>query len=321
MNLNPNEMINSITKFEASDHMPIQLSNSFLKEKLRNANNNPNIINLARGEGRPQVLNDIGFHPEILFDWGVKSMHSFLDDRRRDTRNLYDPEFVDKQEIVKLASKYSELYLKKNKKHSQLGNMQENKIRLDELGRKIQTVNDHDRLLEIKFVILYAMHTLGDCSHKNDTPIISCSEGINRYNVAYRFGNYLKNKYFVILDNWVRCDQEGISFTRTDYVINLLHECGLNWFPDINNEIMLKYAIFPHNLVGYYLIERGQVVKYVVNRHYIEEWEKDASFEIGDDIYIEQNIDFNILGTYSTIYQFDNFRFSIAARRQFNRYW
>ena len=75
------EMIDNIPKFECSDGQLITLSETFLKQKLHNALTNPRIINLARGEGRSTALNDIVFHPEILFDWGEKSMHAFLDNQ------------------------------------------------------------------------------------------------------------------------------------------------------------------------------------------------------------------------------------------------
>ncbi len=73
------EMIQNIPKFECSDGSPLDYDDDFFKDKLQGALTNRNIICLARGEGRSRVLNDIVFHPEILFDWGEKSVHAYLE--------------------------------------------------------------------------------------------------------------------------------------------------------------------------------------------------------------------------------------------------
>ena len=58
------------------------------------------IICLARGEGRHAALEDIVFHPEVLFDWGEKSMHAFLDDKNEKLRRFCDPNVIDRTLII-----------------------------------------------------------------------------------------------------------------------------------------------------------------------------------------------------------------------------
>lgn len=101
------EMINNIPRFESSDGQIGNLTDAFLKQKLHNVLTNPSIINLARGEGRSTVLNDIVFHPEILFDWGEKSMHAFLDNQSDRLREFCDPNIVNKEMMIDYINKYT----------------------------------------------------------------------------------------------------------------------------------------------------------------------------------------------------------------------
>jgi len=115
--------------------------------------------------------------------------------------------------------------------------------------------------------------------------------------------------------SWVDTREEGIAYKRTDYVNEILEQYGLRWFSNRHNEIMLKYSIFPQQLVGYYLLDRNSVQKYVINRHYVDEWEENSGFEIGAPIYFEQIIDFEKLGPYNTVYEYNEKSFSIAGRK------
>ena len=80
---------------------------------------------------------------------------------------------------------------------------------------------------------------------------------------------------------------------------------------------MLKYCIFPQQLVGYYFYDRGCLQKYVINKHYVDEWEENMDFEIGSFIYFEQMVDFEKLGPYNTVYEYSGRSFSIAGRDKY----
>lgn len=98
--MNERAWIESIAKFECSDGRYLNFTEEFIKNKLRNALSNENIICLARGEGRSRILNDIVFHPEILFDWGEKSVHALLENKDERLRRFCDPESIDKDIMI-----------------------------------------------------------------------------------------------------------------------------------------------------------------------------------------------------------------------------
>jgi hypothetical protein len=310
------EMIDNIPRFEASDGQIISFSKTFLKQKLHNALTNSSIINIARGEGRSTALNDIVFHPEILFDWGEKSMHAFLDSQSSTLREFCDPNVVNKEMMIKYINKYARHLVRMMNKHKALrvdGDVNE---KIEQLIDTVVNETIEKNLLYLKEWLIYAFHTMGVREFAKITPCISCSYGFERFRVAQDFGGYGgRNRYYVIMDSWVNRNEEGITYKKTDYIDYILEEYGLKWFSNHHSEIMLKYAIFPQQLVGYYFVDNEKIIKYVVNKHYIDEWNRNPKFEIGMEVYFDQNIDFNILGPYNTVYQYYNGGFSVAGRR------
>jgi hypothetical protein len=310
------EMIDNIPRFESSDGKIRNLTDEFLKQKLHNAIVNPSIINLARGEGRSTALNDIVFHPEILFDWGEKSMHAFLDSQTNTLREFCDPNVVNKEMMIDYIHKYARYLERMIFKYHVLcvdGDVHE---KIERLINSVVSETNFEKLLCLKEWLIYAFHTMGVREFAKITPCISCSHGLERFRVAKRFGGYQgRNRYYVIMDSWVNQIEEGITYKKTEYVNSVLEEYGLKWFSNYNSEIMLKYAIFPQQLVGYYFIDNGEITKYVINKHYVDEWNRNPEFEIGMPIYFEQYIDFGILGPYNTVYQYYNGEFSVAGRR------
>lgn len=226
MPMTAEEMIDNIPRFESSDGQIISLSDRFLKQKLHNALGNPSIINLARGEGRSTALNDIVFHPEILFDWGEKSMHAFLDSQSNTLREFCDPDVVNKEMMIEYINKYARHLVRMVDKHQELrvdGDVHE---KIEQLIDIVINEENEEKLLRLKEWLIYAFHTMGVREFAKITPCISCSYGSERFEVARRFGGYNgRNKYYVIMDNWVNQNEEGVTYKKTDYVNSILEDC------------------------------------------------------------------------------------------------
>ncbi|MDD3174303.1 MAG: hypothetical protein PHF63_11730 [Herbinix sp.] len=309
------EAIWNIPRFESSDGKILRLSDKFIRNKLLNALYNRDIICLSRGEGRSTVINDIILHPEILFDWGEKSVHAFLSNKQEELRRFCDPNVVDKESLIYYVKKYS-LNLENYYLRYRWNTKEDVEQFMKKLLEEINVENEIEKLLCIKEWLIYALHTMGEPEFKGITSCISCSYGNNRFEVANKFGRgFRQNNYYVILDSWVNITEEGTAYKKMDYVNDVLGQYGLKWFSNKHNEIMLKYAIFPQQLVGYYLWDRNNISKHVLNRHYIEKWNNDSDYEIGQPIYFEQIADFERLGPYNTVYEFNGSRFSIIGRR------
>lgn len=310
------EMIQSIPKFECSDGSPLRFEDEFYKNKLMNALTNQDIICVARGEGRSRILNDIVFHPEILFDWGEKSLHALLDRQDERMRIFCDPEIVDKEVMLYYIRKYGQKlkYYYGRYKYLKCQEEDANDF-VEQLINNVEVEDDVSKLLCIKEWLIYALHTMQEKEFSKVTPCISCSYGDNRFNTVRMFGRGRNNSYYVVMDSWVECCEEGRAYKKTDYVNEILEQYGLRWFSNRHNEIMIKYGIFPQQLVGYYFYDRGNLAKYVINKHYAEAWNENPNFEIGNPIYFEQLIDFDNLGPYNTVYEYNGRKYSIAGRR------
>ncbi|MDD3417764.1 MAG: DUF3427 domain-containing protein [Lachnospiraceae bacterium] len=245
MPMTAEEMIDNIPRFESSDGQIISLSDRFLKHKLHNALANPSIINLARGEGRSTALNDIVFHPEILFDWGEKSMHAFLDSQSNTLREFCDPDVVNKEVMIEYIYKYAWHLERMMIKHHALRVDGDVHKKIEQLINIVVNETIGEKLLCLKEWLIYAFHTMGAREFAKITPCISCSYGSERFEVARRFGGYNgRNKYYVIIDNWVNQNEEGVTYKKTDYVNSILEDCGLKWFSNHHKERELKILLF-----------------------------------------------------------------------------
>lgn len=310
------EIIEQIPRFESSDGRNLSFQDSFIKEKLHKATYNRDIICLARGDGRSRIINDIVFHPEILFDWGEKSMHAFLEDKDERLRAFCDPNMIDKDAMIYYINVYGN---KLNEYSRKFKILSENTSHINDfVNNLIEEVNFEEntkKLVVLKEWLFYALHTMGEREFSRITPWLSCSFGETRFDTASKFGRGRENHYYVIMDSWVSKCEENNAYMSMDYVNSILKEYELKWFDNRNNEIMLKYGIFPQQLVGYYFFDRGVLEKYVINKHYVDEWERNLEFEIGEPVYFEQTIDFNKLGPYNSVYEYSRGAFSVVGRR------
>ncbi|EIW15695.1 hypothetical protein SAMN04515679_0507 [Pelosinus fermentans] len=79
------------------------------------------------------------------------------------------------------------------------------------------------------------------------------------------------------------------AYYLTRNIISRLKSFSIDWYPDHNKEIMIRYGLFPQNIVGYYVYKDGKLCSYVINPYYLCKWRADSSFDIGDGVFIDQS--------------------------------
>ncbi|HCL4558104.1 TPA: hypothetical protein N2E03_003751 [Clostridium botulinum] len=326
----PKNLIYSIPYFKSKNSDICGRDKEFIKEQLLKAEENHSLIRLVRGEGRKFILDSIIDNPDIIFDWGEKSMHSFFE--TSEVRDFLEPNEVNKELLLRLLNLYEkELdyhYDRYFKKHytglkSDCGDKIINKIR-----KAIENSDSYDDLIIIKEWLCYALHTGGNKKFSDISPWVSTSMGNNRYKTGYLYGHgncnifnpknksSIFNRRFVILDYWVPTYEEGVTYKNANYVGEKLRSMGLPWYHNKDNEVMVKYGLLPHRLIGYYYFENDELKYYFVNHHYLDEWNKNDNFNIGDDLYIDQiDVDFPNKNPYRIIYVKHGRSFSIYNRR------
>ena len=322
----PNQMIESIEIAKLGEHNLDMHDLNRLKNKLFHAEQNTDIIRLARGEGRVQMLDEIISNDDVIFNWGMKGQHAFY--QHSQFRDFLEPNSMDIAMMKDIVRIFKESITHQYSNH--FHDFHDRTDKMEGIVEKIHTMidehsNSHESLVLIKDWICSVLHTAGAADFKNISPWVSTTSGYNRYKTAYLFGKGRipfsrrimgKNKRFVIFDTWVYVNEEHYAYERTRYLINTFRELGLPWYPDIHHEIMLKYAIYPHRLIGYYYFENDNLLYYKVNPHYWEYINLDKHFEIGNEIYIDQsNVCFPTNNPYRVIYSRRGNDFDVYALR------
>lgn len=306
--MNAKDLIRTIPQFKSNNDELCGLSPDFLKNQLLISEERQDIIRLARGEGRKTFIKIIA-DPDLIFDWGVKSNHSLqMQDQMRD---FLEPGQVSIDLLYEHIAKLEEVIVL----HKERSPYVKGKIRIDELKVAVKTAKTQEDLVLLKEFICFFLHTAGNVKgFTYITPWISTSKGSWRYDTACFFGR--RNKRYVIWDYWVPVEEHGQTYHRTADIIEQLKKLGITWYRDIHKEIMVKFAFFPHRIVGYYYLENNQLQYYFFNHHYLQRWAEVVTFRIGDYIYIPQDhVNFPAVNPYNLIYTYDGEQIGTFARR------
>lgn len=324
----PQNMIDKITSARTQERSLTSDELRHLRDLLYRAEQDDQIIRVARGEGRSSILNPIASNDNILFGWGMKAQHALYEESAY--RNFLEPGCVDAAYMRRIIKQYEKAISYRMTKHFPeyaSDAMAENNRYVQRLLRNVDLFQNEPEQLElIKDWLCTVLQTSGDINFRKVSPWISASLGEERYKTAYFFsggrtstsggpqGNSIK-KRFVILDAWVRKDEEHIAFEKTADLITRLNSINLPWYEDRHHEIMMKYAIYPQNLIGYYYFENDHLLHYRVNPHYLNAWIENPRIQIGDYVYIDQDLD-NLPADnpYRLIYSRFGDRFSVARR-------
>ncbi|MCW0603545.1 hypothetical protein OKR38_18600 [Clostridioides difficile] len=172
-NLESSNLINSIPYFKSKYSDLCGLDDIFLKNQLHMAENNNEIIKMARGEGRKEILESIIEPCNLIFDWGQKSMHSLLDSS--EIRKFLEPDGIDKELMFDLLELSEESLLyhtnKYNKKSCGIKSV------IDKINKAILRAESQSDLIIIKEWLCYMLHTAGHNEFKKISPWVSVSTG------------------------------------------------------------------------------------------------------------------------------------------------
>lgn len=324
----PQTLIRGIQCAKTTDRELTRRELSLLQAKLLQAEENHGILRLARGDGRKDILDEILADDQVIFGWGLKSQHAFHE--QSELRDLLEPDQADINGLKKLVKLYQENFAY-HYARKEFRNAGANHAKIvQQLYAIIENEQvSHEDLLCIKNWLCMTLHTAGYPGFRSITPWVSVSCGAKRYKTAYFFGKgkSLAKKQptkhsgtaihrFVIFDTWVHSNDEHYTFEYTKFLIHRLSQLGLPWYPDRHHEIMLKYAIYPQNLIGYYYFEDDYLCYYYVNPHYLACMTSQPEFKIGDHVDIDQTgVDFPANNPYRMIYTRDGNAFSVYKRR------
>lgn len=105
-----------------------------------------------------------------------------------------------------------------------------------------------------KFALLALLHNKGkDDYFKPSSCFVSLTYGENKYNTAKKFAVGRNNNgliYIYILKKSLK------NHFRAGDLTNKLCDLGIKWYEDSNSEIMVINGLYPHNIIGFFEINR-----------------------------------------------------------------
>lgn len=122
-----------------------------------------------------------------------------------------------------------------------------------------------------KFALLALLHNKGktdgskgkiDDYFKPYSCFVSLTYGENKYNTAKKFAVGRNNNgliYIYILEKSLKNHFRAMDLT------NKLCDLGIKWYEDVNSEIMVINGLYPHNIIGFFEINREEVKRFVLN--------------------------------------------------------
>ena len=280
------------------------LEDKIIRKKLEHAyikgykESNSDFVMVSRGEGGYSPLEYI--LSDNLFVWGIKD--SLAESKEELLQDLLGPKGDSKEFLSKLLNEMKvgfEYYIENRNKwkvkieltHENVSNL------LNELKAQIDCSKNAEEILTAKYCICIGLHLLNHYGiYRTNKIFISAQQGLFRYDKALRFAQGInkENKNFALLDFWIRKSEYAKAQYYATEFYDLLKKHYIKWF-DIDKkyltyEVLIKYALIPHRIIGYYYYEDNELKHYEINPSYIDKWVSDENFAIGDNIFISQDL-------------------------------
>ena len=120
-----------------------------------------------------------------------------------------------------------------------------------------------------KFVFLGFLHNKGvqygnyrDDYFKPYSGFVSLTYGEGKYDIAKNFALKNKRKGFIFV-YILRKDLP--NYFKAETLTNELAKYNVKWYDDIHKEIMVINGLYPHNIVGFFEIEKEKTKRFILN--------------------------------------------------------
>jgi len=133
-----------------------------------------------------------------------------------------------------------------------------------------------------KFVLLAFLHNKGNDDYfKPYSSFASLTYGQGKYDTAKMFA-IERNKKGVVYTYILKKDSK--QYFKTEDMNQILKKHGVEWYEDKHNEIMILNGLFPHNVIGFFEIDKNLTKKFVLNYWFHQ--------QIKDDLCRKSNFDY-----------------------------
>ena len=114
-----------------------------------------------------------------------------------------------------------------------------------------------------KLVLLAFLHNKGNDDYfKPYSSFASLTYGQGKYDTAKMFA-IERNKKGVIYTYIL--EEDSKQYLKTEDMNQLLKNYDIEWYEDKHNEIMILNGLFPHNVIGFFEIDKNSTKRFILN--------------------------------------------------------
>ncbi len=126
---------------------------------------------------------------------------------------------------------------------------------------------DIEKLLFLQIILISFLHNNGNNSFKSDSPFLSLTNAKCKFYKAKEFVLNSKNE---TNNGYIFLYALNKSTFLSDFIITkeftkFLKEIGIEWYPDIHQEIMLLNGMYPHFILGIYKVKNNEIESFYMN--------------------------------------------------------
>lgn len=222
-----------------------------------------NIIICTRGDSR--INNEVFFTVEYIKKFFVVGQKADVFQLVEPKNNDYKHIKIDEKENIlnsldKIIKKVNQIIKNKPQNHNIKGEITKEAIsQIKEL--------DIEKLSFLKIIFISFLHNNGNDSFKSDSPFLSLTNGVNKFNKAKEFILNPKNEtdegyiFLYVLNK----STFSSDFIITKEFTKFLKKIGIDWYPDIHQEIMLLNGMYPDLILGIYEVKNSEIKSFYMN--------------------------------------------------------
>lgn len=134
-----------------------------------------------------------------------------------------------------------------------------------------------------KFLLLGFLHNMDvdygdekDYDFKPYSGLVSVTYGQGKYDIAKKFATDGRRKG-IIYTYILRRDLE--NYLETEMMYKLLKNYGVECSEDPNREIMILNGLYPHNAIGFFVVEKKSIKRFILNYWFYQQIKYDLGHE------------------------------------------
>lgn len=139
-----------------------------------------------------------------------------------------------------------------------------------------------------KLFLSTVLHNIGNrWAHKNESPFISMTYGEKKLEVAKKFAMpQTEGQIGMIFVYYMMLDSK--HFLLTKELNNILKDLNVDWYEDLNSEMIILDGIFPHYNLGILECINEEQYNFIINPWLVQQIMDDIPLDIKGGIYVDQ---------------------------------